>query len=877
MSFNQSGPPVGVFASNGIAQSSNQSNVQMPPMQNNMNFQDPHHPQGNGNGTNQGAPVPDSYFTESKKGEVNELRNLLRNFATEKSQKRKRDIIKKVIAYMTLGIDVSRLFTEMMLCIETRDLVIKKMVYLYMSNYATTNPELAQMCTNTLTKDCQNDDPMVRGLALRSLCSLRLSQMVEYVSEPLHRALQDSHAYVRKTAVMGILKLHHLNETFVVDNNFKDVLYNMLRDPDGQVVTNCILVLNEIMAKEESGGMAIDRAIMLHLLNRLGEFSEFGVVAVLELVPKYIPADENEKFQIMNLLDPVLKTTNAGAFVAVIFAFLSLCDGDGSAPQASEEMKQQIVARCRAPVITMMTGGSSELMYCLLKHVSALIDLAPGLFDPEYRQFYIRYHEPTSVQYLKINVLAKLVNPDNAPLIVGELAEQVASSDATLSRLAVRALSRISCNDTGGEGCAENITVRLVEMMDVDISHVSSEAATALAAIVRKHPRLRELVAPPLPRVLKYMSEREVTGKVSVIFLLGECGDILDEAPYSLEKLIDGYDDLGKRARAESAADVKIALLTATMKLFFQRPPEVQHMLGRLLQKATEDVSCQDLHDRALLYYRLLSNATDPSIVKEVVQTSTELSNRGADTFAEENFDEDIREELMREFNSLSIVYGTTSENFIAQEFQVKFVKMPEGHPLDGGGVDSGGSINDGGMNQLAHQVQEASLLDGNTSVVAPAHVSAATRAPEIDLLGFGTEPTPAPIQSPAPAGFILDPNVTLSGEDYQSKWGNVPDADGHVRIVPLTSQPPSTDDVEVQLGQASIKTMASGELPTELKFFLYAKESDGAFILVQASIAKDAGAEMFLTIKISGGSSRGIEKADAFVEIVKSALSMYL
>ena len=61
-----------------------------------------------------GAPVPDSYFTESKKGEVNELRNLLRGFTAERSQQRKREIIKKVIAYMTLGIDVSRLFTEMM-------------------------------------------------------------------------------------------------------------------------------------------------------------------------------------------------------------------------------------------------------------------------------------------------------------------------------------------------------------------------------------------------------------------------------------------------------------------------------------------------------------------------------------------------------------------------------------------------------------------------------------------------------------------------------------------------------------------------------------------------------------------------------------------
>lgn len=66
-------------------------------------------------------PAPgDSYFTESRKGEINELRNLLRGFAAERDPLRKRDIIKKVLAYMTLGIDVSRLFTEMMLAIETR-------------------------------------------------------------------------------------------------------------------------------------------------------------------------------------------------------------------------------------------------------------------------------------------------------------------------------------------------------------------------------------------------------------------------------------------------------------------------------------------------------------------------------------------------------------------------------------------------------------------------------------------------------------------------------------------------------------------------------------------------------------------------------------
>jgi ribosomal protein L30/L7E len=43
------------------------------------------------------------------------LLQLLRTVNTDKDSKRKRDVIKKVIAYMTLGIDVSRLFSDMIL------------------------------------------------------------------------------------------------------------------------------------------------------------------------------------------------------------------------------------------------------------------------------------------------------------------------------------------------------------------------------------------------------------------------------------------------------------------------------------------------------------------------------------------------------------------------------------------------------------------------------------------------------------------------------------------------------------------------------------------------------------------------------------------
>ena len=41
--------------------------------------------------------------------------------------------------------------------------------------------------------------------------------MMKYKEEPLQAALKDTSAYVRKTAVMGVLKLHH-TQPDVVDS-----------------------------------------------------------------------------------------------------------------------------------------------------------------------------------------------------------------------------------------------------------------------------------------------------------------------------------------------------------------------------------------------------------------------------------------------------------------------------------------------------------------------------------------------------------------------------------------------------------------------------------------------------------------------------------
>ena len=54
--------------------------------------------------------------------------------------------------------------------------------------------------------------------------------------------------------------------SFSTELNLVDVLYQMLRDRDPQVVSNCISALSEILAGE--GGMVVNSKIAHYLLNR---------------------------------------------------------------------------------------------------------------------------------------------------------------------------------------------------------------------------------------------------------------------------------------------------------------------------------------------------------------------------------------------------------------------------------------------------------------------------------------------------------------------------------------------------------------------------------------------------------------------------------
>ena len=162
-------------------------------------------------GGNKDAGGSDSrFFTTQKKGEMHELR--LELHSTDRNTKV--DAVKKVIASMTVGKDVSMLFTDVLNCVQTGNIELKKLVYLYLINYAKSQPELTLLAVNTFVKDANDPNPLIRALAVRTMGCIRVDRITEYLCEPLSRALRDEDPYVRKTAAVCVAKLYDIAREF---------------------------------------------------------------------------------------------------------------------------------------------------------------------------------------------------------------------------------------------------------------------------------------------------------------------------------------------------------------------------------------------------------------------------------------------------------------------------------------------------------------------------------------------------------------------------------------------------------------------------------------------------------------------------------------
>ncbi|XP_063811484.1 AP-4 complex subunit beta-1 isoform X2 [Pseudophryne corroboree] len=484
---------------------------------------------------------------------------------------------------MTQGVDVSSVFMEMVKASATVDIVQKKLVYLYMCTYSPQKPDLALLTINTLCKDCSDPNPMVRGLALRSMCNLRMPGIQEYIQQPIQNGLRDKASYVRRVAVLGCAKMHRQHRDVEVDGAIVNELYSLLRDPDPIVLVNCLRALEEILKGE--GGVVINKPIAHHLLNRLAELDQWGQSEVLTFLLQYKPQSEEEIFDILNILDNYLKSTHISVVMGATKLFLVVA-------KDFPHVQTDVLVRLKSPLLAACTSESREMCFAALCHVREILSSLQGHFSNCYKKFFCSYNDPHYIKNQKIDILCELVNDENVHNILEELRVCCTDVSTQPAHTAIFAIGRIA--RTYSDQCVKILS----GLLEFKQEHITSAVIQTFRHLVWLCPQCTTLVCQSLPGCEEKVQDNE--GKQALIWILGMHGELIPNAPYVLEDYVDNV-------KTETSITVKLELLTALVRLFLLRPAECQDLLGRLLYYCIEEELNMAVRDRGLLYYRLLS------------------------------------------------------------------------------------------------------------------------------------------------------------------------------------------------------------------------------------------------------------------------------
>jgi len=638
------------------------------------------------------------FFQTNKRGEIQELKDELHS----SDKAKQKDAVKKVIANMTVGKDVSALFADVVNCIQTDNVELKKLVYLYVSNYAKAQPELAILAINTFRKDASDSNPLIRALAVRTMGCIRLDQVTEYLLEPLRKCCQDPDPYVRKTAAICIPKVHDINPELVNDQGFVDILKEFLSDSNPMVVANAVAGLAEI--QEVSGQDLIDldnKATIPKLLAALNECNEWGQVFILDALGTYTPSSSNDAESITERITARLSHANPAVVLAAIKVVLKSMDYIDNS-----ETKTTLAKKLNPPLVTLLSS-EPEIQYVALRNIRLIVQKRPGILAADVKMFFCKYNDPVYVKLEKVDLMVMLVSERNVEQVLLEFKEYSSGVDVDFVRKSVRSIGRVAVKLE--RACERAITV-LLELIETKVNYVVQEAAVVIKDIFRKYPSRYEQVLSALCDSLEALDEPEA--KSSMIWILGEYAERIDNVDELLDEFLVGFHD--------EPAIVQQQLLTAVVKLFLKKPATTQDMVSRVLKCATEESNNHDLRDRGYIYWRLLS--TNPEATKHVV-----LGDKPTIRDESQMIEKGLLEKLISDLSLMSSVYHKPREEFVTRMGAV--AQLEEGVAEEDEEVDD----DDRAENRRRQQEEMGADPSTRTADAAPAGGGAALDLLDLD------------------------------------------------------------------------------------------------------------------------------------------------
>ncbi|NXL88775.1 AP3B1 protein, partial [Alectura lathami] len=511
------------------------------------------------------------------------------------------------------GKNASELFPAVVKNVASKNIEIKKLVYVYLMRYAEEQQDLALLSISTFQRALKDPNQLIRASALRVLSSIRVPIIVPIMMLAIKEASSDLSPYVRKNAAHAIQKLYSLDPE--QKEMLIEVIEKLLKDRSTLVAGSVVMAFEEVCP---------DRIDLIHknyrkLCNLLIDVEEWGQVVIIHMLTRYArtqfvspwktdedvveeynennfyESDEEQKEKdhkvkktytmdpdhrlLLRNTKPLLQSRNAAVVMAVAQLYWHL------APKSEAGIVSKSLVR--------LLRSNREVQYIVLQNIATMSIQRKGMFEPYLKSFYVRSTDPTMIKTLKLEIMTNLANEANISTLLREFQTYVKSQDKQFAAATIRAIGRCATNIAEVTDTCLNGLVCLLSNRD---EIVVAESVVVIKKLLQTQPAHHGEIIKHMAKLLDNITVP--VARASILWLIGEyCERVPKIAP----------DVLRKTAKSFTSEDdlVKLQILNLGAKLYLTNSKQTKLLTQYVLNLGKYDQS-YDIRDRTRFIRQLI-------------------------------------------------------------------------------------------------------------------------------------------------------------------------------------------------------------------------------------------------------------------------------
>ncbi|KAG7238620.1 hypothetical protein INR49_030694 [Caranx melampygus] len=523
----------------------------------------------------------------------------------------KLEAMKRVVGLIAKGKNASELFPAVVKNVASKNIELKKLVYVYLVRYAEEQQDLALLSISTFQRALKDPNQFIRASALRVLSSIRVPIIVPIMMLAIKEAAADLSPYVRKTSAHAIQKLYSLDPE--QKEQLIEVIEKLLKDKSTLVAGSVVMAFEEVCP---------DRIDLIHknyrkLCNLLVDVEEWGQVVIISMLTRYArtqfvsPWKEGAMFDENNektfydsdseekkdqtearpyIMDPdhrlllrntkpLLQSRNTAVVMSVAQLYWHL------APKHEVSIVTKSLVR--------LLRSHREVQYIVLQNIATMSIQRKGMFEPFMKSFYVRSTDATHIKTLKLEILTNLANEANISTILREFQTYVKSQDKAFAAATIQAIGRCATNISEVTDTCLNGLVLLLSNRD---ETVVAESVVVIKKLLQTQPTQHS-------EIIKHMAKLfdNITvpmARASILWLMGEyCERVPKIAPDVLRKM-------AKTFTAEEDI-VKLQTVNLAAKLYLINSKQTKLLTQYILNLGKYDQN-YDIRDRTRFIRQLI-------------------------------------------------------------------------------------------------------------------------------------------------------------------------------------------------------------------------------------------------------------------------------